>query len=79
MGLGRIALYRRKGSKVGLFGAIRSNHLRRFFTDRAAPPVFKQALLGCISFLQSIVFELGSVTGGLTDKLSGYQRVLELC
>jgi hypothetical protein len=41
--------------------------------------VFKQPLLGCISFLRSIVFELGSVAGGLTEKFSCYQRVLELC
>jgi hypothetical protein len=68
-----------KRSELGLFSAIRSDHMRRFFTDRAAPPVFKQPLLGCIPFLRSIVFELGSVPGGLTDKLSCYQRVLELC
>jgi hypothetical protein len=41
--------------------------------------VFKQPLLGCISFLRGIVFELGSVCRGVTDKFSCYQRLLELC
>jgi hypothetical protein len=33
-------------------------------------PVFKQPLLGCVSFLRGIVFELGSVSRGVTDKFS---------
>jgi hypothetical protein len=67
-----------KRSKLGFFG-VRSDHLRLFLTDRAAPPVFKQPLLGCISFLRGILFELNSIPSGLTDKFRCYQRLLKLC
>jgi hypothetical protein len=41
--------------------------------------VFKQSLLGRISFFRGILFKLGSIPRGLTNKFRCYQRLLELC